>query len=146
MQAAAEELRFETAGKIKQFIDQLQQLGKGALRHVRRIEEALHRERYRCEQLRELDQTKDAFLSAASHGTDHLIVQRLLATRSLRDARAALIGSGIVVFGEFLLFLLVGVTIWFAWPEGHDVLKRWRKVADPDRILVGETYVLEPEL
>src|SRR3954466_1703165 len=63
-----------------------------------------------------------ALLSAASHGTDHLIVQRLLATRSLRDARTALVGSGIVVFFEFLLFLLVGVTIWFAWPEGHDVL------------------------
>ena len=38
-----------------------------------------------------------ALLSAASHGTDHLIVQRLLATRSLRDARVALIGSGVMV-------------------------------------------------
>jgi alpha-glucosidase len=28
-------------------------------------------------------------------------------------------------------------------PEVHDVLRRWRRVADPDRILVGETYVLE---
>jgi alpha-glucosidase len=28
-------------------------------------------------------------------------------------------------------------------PEVHDVLKRWRRVSDPDRILVGETYVLE---
>ena len=28
-------------------------------------------------------------------------------------------------------------------PEVHDVLRRWRSVADPDRILVGETYVLE---
>jgi SSS family solute:Na+ symporter len=53
-----------------------------------------------------------AMLSAASHGTDHLIVQRLLATRSLRDARIALVGSGIVVFFQFLLFLLVGVAIW----------------------------------
>lgn len=55
-----------------------------------------------------------AMLSAASHGTDHLIVQRLLATRSLADARRALIGSGIVVFGQFLLFLLVGSAIWAA--------------------------------
>jgi len=53
-----------------------------------------------------------AMLSAASHGTDHLIVQRLLATRSLRDARIALVGSGVVVFFQFLLFLLVGVAIW----------------------------------
>ena len=28
-------------------------------------------------------------------------------------------------------------------PEVHDVLKRWRRISDPDRILVGETYVLE---
>src|SRR5918997_1906784 len=28
-------------------------------------------------------------------------------------------------------------------PEVHDVLKRWRRVSEPDRILVGETYVLD---
>jgi SSS family transporter len=55
-----------------------------------------------------------AMLSAASHGTDHLIVQRLLATRSLRDARIALVGSGFVVILQFLLFLLVGSAIWAA--------------------------------
>ncbi|MGH7508357.1 MAG: sodium:solute symporter [Gemmatimonadales bacterium] len=55
-----------------------------------------------------------AMLSAASHGTDQLIVQRLLATRSLRDARMALIGSGAVVMLQFLLFLLVGSAIWAA--------------------------------
>jgi SSS family solute:Na+ symporter len=53
-----------------------------------------------------------AMLSAASHGTDHLIVQRLLATRSLRDARLALVGSGFGVFLQFLLFLLVGSAVW----------------------------------
>ena len=55
-----------------------------------------------------------ALLSAASHGTDHLIVQRLLATRSLKDARWALVGSGVVVIAQFLLFLLVGIAIWSA--------------------------------
>jgi solute:Na+ symporter, SSS family len=55
-----------------------------------------------------------ALLSAASHGTDHLIVQRLLATRSLRDARLALVGSGVMVILQFTLFLLVGVAIWGA--------------------------------
>lgn len=55
-----------------------------------------------------------ALLSAASHGTDHLIVQRLLATRSLKDAQWALVGSGVVVIGQFLLFLLVGIAIWSA--------------------------------
>lgn len=55
-----------------------------------------------------------ALLSAASHGTDHLIVQRLLAARDLRDARRALIGSGIVVIGQFALFLFVGTALWLA--------------------------------
>jgi SSS family solute:Na+ symporter len=61
-----------------------------------------------------------ALLSAASHGTDHLIVQRLLATRSLGAARVALVGSGVVVILQFLLFLLVGSAIWAAGlaPEG----------------------------
>lgn len=61
-----------------------------------------------------------ALLSAASHGTDQLIVQRLLTTRSLRDARRAIIGSGVVVIAQFLLFLLVGIAIWSAGlaPEG----------------------------
>jgi len=33
-------------------------------------------------------------------------------------------------------------------PEVHDVLRRWRRLADsyvPPRVLIGETYVLEPE-
>jgi len=33
-------------------------------------------------------------------------------------------------------------------PEVHDVLRRWRKLAegyDPPRVLIGETYVLDPE-
>lgn len=57
-----------------------------------------------------------ALLSAASHGTDHLIVQRLLATRSLSDARFALVGSGVVVILQFALFLSVGTALWAA---GH---------------------------
>jgi solute:Na+ symporter, SSS family len=62
-----------------------------------------------------------ALLSAASHGTDHLIVQRLLATRSLKDARVALIGSGVMVIFQFTLFLLVGVAIWAAALAPKDV-------------------------
>ncbi len=49
-----------------------------------------------------------AFLSMATHGVDHLVVQRLLAAPDLRGARKAVIGSGIVVLGQFALFLLVG--------------------------------------
>lgn len=62
-----------------------------------------------------------ALLAAASHGTDHLIVQRLLATRSLRDARIALVGSGVVVILQFTLFLLVGTALWAAHLAPTDV-------------------------
>lgn len=53
-------------------------------------------------------------LSAASHGTDHLIVQRILASRSLAAGRFALIGSGVLVMAQFALFLLIGSAIWAA--------------------------------
>lgn len=55
-----------------------------------------------------------ALLSAASHGTDHLMVQRLLAARDLRDAKRALIGSGVFIVAQFALFLLVGTALWLA--------------------------------
>lgn len=55
-----------------------------------------------------------AMLSAASHGTDHLMVQRLLATRSLSDARKALVGSGVLVISQFALFLIAGTLLWAA--------------------------------
>lgn len=55
-----------------------------------------------------------AMLSAASHGTDHLVVQRLLASRSLSDARIALVGSGVLVILQFGLFLLIGAAVWAA--------------------------------
>jgi SSS family solute:Na+ symporter len=55
-----------------------------------------------------------ALLAGASHGTDHLIVQRLLAARNLRDAQRALIGSGLFIIAQFALFLLVGTSLWLA--------------------------------
>ncbi len=50
-----------------------------------------------------------AFLAMASHGTDHMMVQRLLACGDIVQARKALIWSGIIVFLQFTLFLLVGL-------------------------------------
>ena len=55
-----------------------------------------------------------AMISMASHGTDHIIVQRLLATRSLRAAQWALAGSGLLVIAQFALFLAVGTALWAA--------------------------------
>jgi solute:Na+ symporter, SSS family len=53
-----------------------------------------------------------AMLSMASHGADQLIVQRLLATRTLKASQGALIGSGVLVFFQFGLFLLIGSMLW----------------------------------
>lgn len=52
------------------------------------------------------------FLAMASHGADQLIVQRLLSSRSLRDAQVAIIGSGFAVFAQMTLFLFVGLGLW----------------------------------
>ena len=51
------------------------------------------------------------FLTLASHGTDQLLVQRLLACRNVRDSQKALVLSGIVVLGQFALFLLIGLML-----------------------------------
>ena len=53
-----------------------------------------------------------AFLSMASHGADQLIVQRLLSARSLRDAKIAVIGSGVAVIIQFAIFLFLGIGLW----------------------------------
>lgn len=53
-----------------------------------------------------------AFLSMASHGTDQLIVQRLLAAKNLRDSKKAIIGSGLIIIVQFAIFLLVGVALY----------------------------------
>ena len=59
-----------------------------------------------------------AFLSMASHGADQLIVQRLLASGNLREARMSLIGSGVVVLAQFALFLMIGIGL-FAFYSGE---------------------------
>ena len=52
--------------------------------------------------------TGGAVLTMATHGTDQMFVQRLLACRSARDARKAVISSGFIVFAQMALFLLIG--------------------------------------
>jgi SSS family transporter len=52
------------------------------------------------------------FFTTASHGTDQLIVQRLLAARSERQAQAALLSSGFVIFFQFSLFLMIGAMLY----------------------------------
>jgi solute:Na+ symporter, SSS family len=52
------------------------------------------------------------FFTTASHGTDQLVVQRLLAARGEKQSRAALLSSGVAVFLQFALFLTVGIMLW----------------------------------
>jgi SSS family transporter len=52
-----------------------------------------------------------AFLTTASHGTDQLIVQRLLAAKGERQSKIALLSSGVAVLMQFALFLCVGVML-----------------------------------
>jgi SSS family transporter len=51
------------------------------------------------------------FLSLATHGVDQLIVQRYLCAKSRSAASWALALSGLVVFGQFALFLFIGVEL-----------------------------------
>jgi SSS family transporter len=62
-----------------------------------------------------------AFLTTASHGTDQLIVQRLLAARSLRQSKTALLSSGAAILFQFGLFLLLGVMLfaYYMLPSSH---------------------------
>src|SRR5215813_5697951 len=52
------------------------------------------------------------FFTTASHGTDQLIVQRLLAARGQKQSATALISSGAAILFQFALFLIVGVMLW----------------------------------
>ena len=53
-------------------------------------------------------------LSFASHGADYMMVQRVLATKNIKSAKKAMIGSGIFVFFQFTLFLFIGSLIYIA--------------------------------
>ncbi len=61
-----------------------------------------------------------AIFSLASHGTDQLIVQRLLTCRNKRDAQKAISLSGVMIVLQFLVFLLLGVML-FTFYQGASV-------------------------
>ena len=69
------------------------------------------------------------FLTMATHGTDQLLVQRLLAAKNLRDSRIALLGSGGVVLIQFVLFLAIGSGLYYFYGSGTVVA-----ASSPDRI------------
>src|SRR6266550_5574519 len=57
------------------------------------------------------------FLTTASHGTEQLLVQRLLAARNERQSRAALLSSWVVIFAQFTLFLIIGVCLFTLYKD-----------------------------
>src|SRR5216684_4354235 len=69
-----------------------------------------------------------AFLTTASHGTDQLIVQRLLAARSQKQSVTALLSSGAAILFQFALFLMVGMMLWAFYRVPSSVFGK------PDRI------------
>jgi len=52
------------------------------------------------------------FLVSASHGSEQLMVQRLLSAKNERESRLALFSSWVVIFFQFALFLLIGVSLY----------------------------------
>jgi solute:Na+ symporter, SSS family len=59
-------------------------------------------------------------ISIGSHGVDQMFVQRLLACGNLKDSKKALIGSGIFVLFQFILFLSIGFLL-FLFFNGQDI-------------------------
>src|SRR5262249_25165477 len=57
-------------------------------------------------------------LTMASHGTDQLLVQRLLTCRNQRDSQKALVFSGFVFLFQFALFLTIGIML-FAYYKAY---------------------------
>ena len=59
------------------------------------------------------------FLTTASHGTDQLMVQRLLSARTEAQSKAALMASWVVIFVQFTLFLVIGVMLYVFYTDSN---------------------------
>ena len=69
------------------------------------------------------------FLTTASHGTEQLMVQRLLSAKSQDESRRALFGSWFVIFFQFSLFLIIGLILFVFYQDTGRPIP-----AVPDRI------------
>jgi SSS family solute:Na+ symporter len=66
------------------------------------------------------------FFTVASHGTDQLMVQRLLAARDEKKARLALVSSGVFVFLQFGFYLTIGAAL-FVYSLSFPPEKPWAR-------------------
>jgi len=57
------------------------------------------------------------FLATATHGTDQLVVQRLLSAKTQGDSRKALFASWLVILVQFSLFLVIGVMLFVFYSD-----------------------------
>jgi SSS family transporter len=80
-----------------------------------------------------------AFLTTSTHGTDQYMVQRYLCSKNARQASAALLASGVVVFIQFVMFLTIGVML-FVFYGQHAALP---PDVTPDRVF---SYFISTEL
>lgn len=69
------------------------------------------------------------FLTTASHGTEQLMVQRLLAAKNEQSSRTALFSSWVVVAAQFALFLIIGVCLFVLYAD-----RGWKSPADLDQL------------
>ncbi len=60
-----------------------------------------------------------AFLTTSTHGTDQYMVQRYLCSKGPRQAATALLTSGVVVFAQFVMFLLIGVMLFVFYQQNQ---------------------------
>jgi len=59
------------------------------------------------------------FLTTASHGTEQLMVQRLLSARNESDSRKALYASWAVILFQFTLFLIIGLCLFVYYRDNN---------------------------
>ena len=57
------------------------------------------------------------FVVLSTHGAEQLIVQRVLACKSVAEGRKALALSAVLIFPLFLIFLLVGAMLWVYYQQ-----------------------------
>lgn len=78
------------------------------------------------------------FLTMSTHGTDQYMVQRYLCTDRPGRAGAALLASGVIVFVQFAMFLLIGVLLFaFYRPfenAGYAAASATFPFTSPDRV------------
>ncbi|MFQ5652534.1 MAG: sodium:solute symporter [bacterium] len=70
-----------------------------------------------------------AVVSMASHGTDQMTIQRVLACKDQRSGQKAILASGLAVLLQFFVFLMVGVLL-YAYYQGASLQQLGLATAD----------------